>query len=173
MIKFKLLKKRRLFLHPTKDKNSLYVTRCGLVFQQTSKGLRQKPAILKAQYHYCSISVGTSLSKSFRIHRLVAQTFIPNPQNKSEVNHINAIKTDNRVANLEWCTHRENKEHAFDLGLSSRKKVQQYDLGNNLITCFKSTLEAEEKTGIPHNNISLVCRQKRQTAGGFKWRYYD
>lgn len=173
MIKIKLLKKRKLFLYLADDKYSLYVTKCGLVFQQTNKGLKQKPAILKAKYHYCSICLGTSKSKAFRIHRLVAKAFITNPQNKPDVNHKNGIKTDNRVENLEWCTHQENMDHAFSMGRFIRKEVEQYDLQNNLINCFKTTLKAEEQTGIPHNNISLVCNQKRQTAGGYRWRYKD
>ena len=55
----------------------------------------------------------TRLNKTFSVHRMVAETYIPNIKNKSDVNHINGIKTDNRVENLEWVLHRENLDHAI------------------------------------------------------------
>jgi len=77
--------------------------------------------INKAGYMYCSLNKG-SHSKIFLIHRLIAQYFIPNPDNKPCVNHIDGNKTNNEIENLEWVTHKENTQHAIQLGLIKRVK---------------------------------------------------
>lgn len=110
----------------------------------------------------------------FSVHRLVAETFIPNPKNKPCVNHINGIKTDNRVENLEWCTYSENEQHSHNiLGKQpiNKKKVNQYDLNNNFLQQYESIAEAGRSINKKYNLISTCCSGKINTAYGYKWRF--
>lgn len=122
------------------------------------------------------------LSKVVKVHRLVGEHFIPNPDKKRTINHINGIKTDNRVINLEWNTHSENHLHAFRTGIRDRlhkfgkdnpkaKLIIQIDRSDNVVNQFYGQKEAERVTGVSQGCISMVCNGVRSTAGGFKWAF--
>jgi hypothetical protein len=80
------------------------------------KGMARKLTVDKDGYHVVGLT-RDRVMKHLKVHRLVAQAFIPNPDNKPEVNHINGFKTDNRASELEWCTTQGNTAHAIDSGL--------------------------------------------------------
>lgn len=112
--------------------------------------------------------------KPYRVHRLVAKAFIPNPNNYPQVNHINEDKTDNRADNLEWCTAKYNilfSNNIEKMNKKTRKRVVQTDNKGNFIALYVSVSEAGRQTGINFKNISACCLGKRKNAGGYIWNY--
>ena len=113
--------------------------------------------------------------KTYLLHRLIALTFIPNPENKEQVNHIDGNKTNNNITNLEFVTNKENQIHKFKIGLGNNftRKIGQYTLDNIFIKEHKSIALASKNVNITKSCISGVLRGKRKTTGGFIWKYLD
>lgn len=166
-----------------KDGEGLYeVSNLGRVKRLAGKwsGGVHKERILKnckgdVGYFVVGISVKGRV-KITRVHRLVAEAFIDNPENKPMVNHKDGDKSNNCVENLEWATAKENAHHAFDTGLRNNdhyvKKVAQIKDGKILKT-WRSIIEASRGLDMSKSNISSCCtgRKYRHTAGGFAWKF--
>jgi hypothetical protein len=111
-------------------------------------------------------------NKNLSLHRLVAETFIPNPENKPYVNHINCDKLDNRLENLEWVTQKENCA-AHSKCTSHSKKIIQLDINGNALKTFDSLIEAGKYVGISPSAISKAVLKINKTAGGYAWEYEE
>lgn len=129
--------------------------------------------ILKPEYSnkgYACIQLrkdGKCIKK--RIHRLVAEAFIPNPDGLPEVNHKDLNKANNKVSNLEWVDHKENCSHAIENGSATVCERPVYCL--DLDKIYKSASDAAVHTGICRTSIIKCCRGQLHQAGGMLWRY--
>ncbi len=125
-------------------------------------------------------------SKYFTVHRLLAKTFISNPQNFPVVNHIDQNKLNVIISNLEWCTYKYNSTESYRLtnrkgSMLNKKgelcpnsiKVIQYDLNNNFIKEWASMHDASRSLNISYQNIWKVCRGTRKQTGGYIWKYSE
>ena len=139
-----------------------------------SNGYIQKGQILKANLDHGYERVNlykNGKMKHCRVHRLVAQTFLENPFGKEQVNHIDGNKRNNRLDNLEWCTPKENNQHAID------NKLKSLESSNKEIYCFqngktyKSLTLAAKELGLYKSNICKVCKGKRKSTGGYTFKY--
>ena len=107
--------------------------------------------------------------KTYLVHRIIAEVFLPNPDNLPQVNHKDEDKTNNSVDNLEWCTQSYNINYGTRTEKCS-KKVYQYTIDNILIKKWNSIAECE-RNGFKHSLIIYCCQGKRKTHKGFKWSY--
>ena len=105
------------------------------------------------------------------VHRLVADSFIPNPNNLETINHKDEVKTNNVASNLEWMSRADNV--AYSQPQWEKRSVQMFNKSTGeLLATFPSLMEAERVTEISRSHISECCNGKLKSAGGYIWRYF-
>lgn len=115
--------------------------------------------------------------KNAKIHRLVADAFIPHKKCQTIVNHKNGVKDDNRAENLEWATVQKNAWHARfvlkSLCGGKRRAVEQLDMNDRYVRRYDSLADAARAIGCTSTTICDCCKGKRKSYGGYQWRYAD
>lgn len=149
-----------------------------------------KPALGRNRYYQIGL-YKDGIEKRKYIHRLVAEAFIPNPDNKPTIDHIDTIPTNNHIENLRWATRKENMNNPLSkinssIAILGEKHplygkfgalhhssipVIQYSKDGELIREYAGIREAERVTGINQGNISKACKGKYKSAGGYIWKY--
>lgn len=141
---------------------------------------------LRQQYHnhgYMSVALtlrdGSGKKKMFLVHRLVAESFLPNADGLPTVNHKDGDKRNNQKSNLEWMSYAENHKHAYKaLGrkahtatLRDTSRACECLLDGIVIASFPSATDAANSLGLRNRSVSRACLGQRKTCGGFQWRY--
>lgn len=166
-----------------------------LNYRMTGKKKELKPIMQGKGYHAVGLCKNGKM-KWGKVHRLVADAFIPNPENKREVNHKDGNKQNNHADNLEWSTASENQKHAYRLGLKrgdpewgktlgktygkefgrkhaemTRKPVWAINANSGFITEFDSATLVEKILGISHSSVQKVCTGQQKRAKGYRFLY--
>ena len=138
--------------------------------------MRQHKVLRPAQpgttgYMHVVLSDRGGTAKTWMIHRIVADAWVPGKAPGLEVEHIDTDRRNNRASNLRWTTHKANCRNRLTRAKMSGCGVWQCDMAGNKIAYFVSQHEAAEETGIHQSCISKVCNGKGHHAGGYKWAF--
>lgn len=132
-----------------------------------------KKVIDKTGYYIVGLSKNNK-NKKICVHRLVIEAFVPNINNLPCVNHKDENKLNNNLDNLEWCDYKYNNNYGTVKERMKKikgKPVYQYDLFNNFIKKWESSMEVQRILNIPQSNVSKCCLGKRNRAGGYIWKH--
>lgn len=155
--------------------NNYMISSDGVVYRQTLTRLKPlKPVITQNYYRVCLRDNG--IQKNIYVHRLVAEAFIDNPNNLPCVNHKDENKLNNSVENLEYCTPKYNANYGTrNKRMSATKKknpIIQLGIDGEYLNTYLGIKDAQIATEVNRNSIRAVCNGKRESAGGYKWKYY-
>lgn len=160
------------------------IVRASGISQRRAFGRVLKPYTNKLRYQYVALSKDGK-PKTLLVHRLVANVFVPNPNNYSIINHKDENPSNNRADNLEWCTQMYNVHYGTGMERGDAKSnhgrmaVDKLDLNGNYICSYRSISEAAEAVGVRKQCICACLKGKHSngrnvfTAGGYKWRYKE
>jgi hypothetical protein len=160
------------------------IVRASGVSKRRAFGHVLNPYTNKLRYQYVALSKDGK-SKTLSLHRLVANVFVPNPNNYSIINHKDENPSNNRADNLEWCTQMYNVHYGTGMERGDAKSnhgrmaVDKLDLNGNYICSYRSISEAAEAVGVRKQSICACLKGKHSngrnvfTAGGYKWRYKE
>jgi len=153
------------------------VSTLGRIKSLPRRGTYSKAHILKVSGDgngYLQVGLCKNSSyKGYKVHRLVAQAFIPNPDNLPEVNHKDENKSNCQVSNLEWCDRAYNVNYGNRTN-KTKKPVIQLTKSGEILATYESLSKVKEALKISNiSNISEVCKGKRKTAYGYRWRFRE
>ena len=160
---------------------SRYIDRCDYPFYSKERILRH--GVMPKHRYSIVILYKNKKRETVYIHRLVGEAFIPNPENKPQIDHIDTIRTNNRVENLRWVTRSENLSNPITNDRMSKvgkkkgqqdvrsKRIGQYTLDGDLIKIWIGINEIRRRTGF--TNVSSCCNGRYKQSNGFIWKYED
>lgn len=158
-----------LLMKDIKGYEGLYaVSSCGKVWSYINNRFLIPRHQRKTGYNKVHLAKDGKI-RDFLVHRLVAEAFIPNPENKPQVNHLDEDKTNNHVENLKWTTRLENVNYGtrnIRAAKANSKAVQCVETG----LIYESTAAASRTLALPASSISVALKYSHRTAGGFHWR---
>jgi len=149
------------------------------------KGVNLKPKLIRGYQRVTLYAGDRTHKKQFLVHRLVADTFLDNPNNYPYINHKDENKINNHVDNLEYCTAKYNSNYGTSIQRrvahqdwqsiadKQSKTVIQKDLNGNIIATYKSTMDAQRTKGYKSAGISRCCNGYLKTYKGYLWEYKD
>ncbi len=167
-------------------RNRYLVSNYGEVYSIVKNKLMEPQHFLygpKRKYLYVTLTISGDKKKfKKQVHRLVAEAFIPNPNNLPQINHIDENQENNAIWNLEWCDSKYNNNygtrnerirntHNLRKTIRMEKPVIQISMDGKWLKKYRSATDAEKQTGICHAGISSVARGKCKAFGGYKWQF--
>ena len=163
----------------TINENENYMININGKIKSKLTGKILKPAISRCGYYTVAL-MKDKKQRTHYIHRLLANNFIKNPNNYSDVNHIDGNKLNNNINNLEWCSHQQNIVHAYKTKLIHQprgkshplsKKILQYNLLTGEITYWDSLIDVERKKGYSTGSIHYALQEVGRTYKNCHWEY--